>query len=236
MASSVEVQSLAYFISKGLTPAQAAGIVGNFKQESGLNPQAAGGGLDQGQGSRFHGGTLQQQLDGIWSELVGSERNTLAALKRASSPEEAARIFSNLFERPGIPALSNRERYAREAYNVTKSQKGFKEIIPGESKIPLLGSLFEGAQGAGEKVGKAGENAVTSLPGVGGALKGLGGVEKIGETIVGWVENPLTPIKFVAGAVLLYVGVRTLTGGTGPARETSKAFGHAAELAAVIPK
>lgn len=104
-----------FFEGKGLTRAQAAGIVGNLQQESGLNPNAPGGGLDQGQGSRAHSGSLTAQLEAIWSELVGSESGTLHALRRAVTPQQAARIFSERFERPGIPMLTNRERYALEA-------------------------------------------------------------------------------------------------------------------------
>jgi hypothetical protein len=93
-----------------------AGMIGNFEQESALNPNAPGGGLDQGQGARDHSRlSLAGQLAAIWSELTGSERGTLAALRRAKSAAEAARIFSERFERPGIPMLSNRERYAEEA-------------------------------------------------------------------------------------------------------------------------
>lgn len=105
-----------FFEGKGLSRAQAAGIVGNLRQESGLNPSAAGGGLDQGQGSRAIAGSLAQQLQGIWNELQGSEHNALDALRRAHGPAQAARVFSRLFERPGIPMISNRERYAEEAY------------------------------------------------------------------------------------------------------------------------
>jgi TP901 family phage tail tape measure protein len=103
-------------MAHGLTAAQAAGVVGNLQQESSLNPNAPGGGLDQGQGSRAHGGTVAQQIEAIWKELEGSEHATLVALKAAKSPAEAARIFSEKFERPGKPMLGNRERYADEAY------------------------------------------------------------------------------------------------------------------------
>ncbi len=107
---------MGYFMAKGLSAAQAAGIVGNLQQESGLNPNAPGGGLDQGEGSRAHGGSTKQQLEAMWKELETSEKGTLAALKAAKSPAEAARIFSEKFERPGEPKMSKREQYAREAY------------------------------------------------------------------------------------------------------------------------
>lgn len=106
-----------YFEQQGLSRAQAAGIAGNLQQESSDNPNAAGGGLDQGQGARAHGGSMLQQLEAIWSELTGSEASTLRALRRAKTPQSAARVFSQRFERPGLPMLANRERYALEAYN-----------------------------------------------------------------------------------------------------------------------
>ena len=69
----------------------------------------------QGQGGRTSSGSLGQQLEGVWRELTGPERGTLGALKGAKGPREAARIFSERFERPGVPMLGNRERYAQEA-------------------------------------------------------------------------------------------------------------------------
>lgn len=114
--SSPAEQIVNFFQSKGLSRAAAAGIAGNTKQESSDNPNAPGGGLIQGQGGRTSHGSLQQQLEGVWGELTGPERGTLGALKAAKTPSEAARIFSQRFERPGIPMLGNRERYANEAY------------------------------------------------------------------------------------------------------------------------
>jgi len=55
----------------------------------------------------------------VWHELTTSEAGTLAKLKTAGTPEQAARIFSEDFERPSEPMLANREQYAREAYSGT---------------------------------------------------------------------------------------------------------------------
>lgn len=104
-----------FFRARGLAPHQAAGILGNTQQESSNNPNAPGGGLIQGQGGRTSSGSLDQQLHGIWRELTGPERGTLAALKRAQNASDAALIFSKRFERPGEPMNEKRVQYANEA-------------------------------------------------------------------------------------------------------------------------
>lgn len=123
-AGSSENASLAlnYFINKGWTREQAAGIVGNLQAESGpnINPSAlnrAGGGLGargiaQWRGDRIrqfqklYGTTpdrapLQQQLDYVQWELSNSEKKAGTELKRASTAEEAAIIFERYYERAG---------------------------------------------------------------------------------------------------------------------------------------
>lgn len=123
----------------GLTPEQAAGIIGNFQRESGLNPRVneggqvglpkrvGGYGIAQWTGSRqddlirFAGssegaGDLGKQIDFLIHELQGSESASLAALRKTRTPEEAARVFEQKFERAGIVALGERQAYARSAY------------------------------------------------------------------------------------------------------------------------
>jgi len=130
-AAGTAVGSEAYnfFKSVGLSGAASAGIVGNLQQESSLNPHEAGGYLAQWGGSRLKGlemfaakfkepvTTARIQLAYIWNELTTNERGTLQLLERAKTPAAAARVFSQHFERPGIPDLSNREKYAKEAYS-----------------------------------------------------------------------------------------------------------------------
>lgn len=80
-----------FFILKGLTPEQSAGIVGNLRQESGVNPSSdnpaasgGGGGIAQWEGGRWSGSNgllafaeehnkpwddLGLQLDFIWHEM-----------------------------------------------------------------------------------------------------------------------------------------------------------------------
>src|SRR5262249_15600101 len=93
-----------YFVNKGLTKVQAAGIVGNLIQESGVDPTIAqyGGGPGRGiaqwsVGGRWNSGTdsvatyaannggnrwaLTTQLDFIWWELNHYSSYGLASLK-----------------------------------------------------------------------------------------------------------------------------------------------------------
>ncbi len=117
-----EEEAFAYFVKKGLTPEQAAGIVGNLMQESGVDPGShqTGGGPGRGiaqwsVGERWSGVEelaqkqgespydLGVQLDYMWQELNGSESAALASLKQASSASEAAVAFEEGYERAGIP-------------------------------------------------------------------------------------------------------------------------------------
>lgn len=68
-----------YFIGKGLTPAQSAGIVGNLRQESGVNPAshntaAKPSGVSPGSiipGETWHGGGIAQWEGGRWTGANG---------------------------------------------------------------------------------------------------------------------------------------------------------------------
>ena len=110
---------LNFFMRKGLTLAQAAGIVGNMMQESGLNPAIIQGGRiaddsyvpQNGVGFGLVQWTftgrqqplvdhmkqmgvgitnLSGQLEFVWKELSGSYAHSLRAIKAASNPVDAA--------------------------------------------------------------------------------------------------------------------------------------------------
>lgn len=123
-----------------LTDAQAAGIVGNFIRESGLNPRVneggavglpkrvGGYGLAQWTGSRqddligFAGGAskagdLQTQLRFTIKELLGPERGALQKLKATQTPEDAAVSFDKFYERSGVKALGERKANARNVFS-----------------------------------------------------------------------------------------------------------------------
>jgi hypothetical protein len=108
---------LSFFVNKGWTPAQAAGIVSNLKSESQLNPNAVG---DSGKakgiaqwhpdrqanfkklfGKSIEQSTLQEQAEFVNHELTkGSEKNAGDRLKNAASASDAGSIISKYYERP----------------------------------------------------------------------------------------------------------------------------------------
>jgi hypothetical protein len=61
-------------------------------------------------------GSLSSQLTALlaYNRAIGS--SAIAALNSAGSAASAATIFCNDFERPGIPALSNRIAAAQAVY------------------------------------------------------------------------------------------------------------------------
>jgi len=126
-----------YFVAKGLTERQSAGIVGNLIQESGspVNPYAdqpggPGMGIAQwSQGGRWdtdasdnlvwYAGLsgrgrydLNAQLDFTWYELSTFSGYGLAELRSATSVGTATTVFMQKFERCGTCATSQRIAYA----------------------------------------------------------------------------------------------------------------------------
>jgi len=115
----------------GWTPEQAAGITGSFTQESGLdpsarNPTSGAYGIGQWLGSRVAdfkkfsgrdlvGSSLDQQLAFFNYEVTeGKEKRAGRLLKGTSTAEEAARVHSQAYERPGAEEANN-DRRARLA-------------------------------------------------------------------------------------------------------------------------
>ena len=113
--------------SKGLTAEQIAGILGNLRAESGMDPAIIQGGAIAGANYTPVNGVgfglaqwtftarqaplvalaqstgrpitdLSLQLDYLWQELNGSHSYALASLKTATTPEQAAYIFHRDFE------------------------------------------------------------------------------------------------------------------------------------------
>lgn len=106
----------AFFTSRGYSPEQSAGIVGNLVHESGMDPAALGDSGTSGGLAQFHNERLaalkafaaekgkpatdfQTQLEFIEKELATTEAPTRAKLLAARTPEEAAKAFID-YERP----------------------------------------------------------------------------------------------------------------------------------------
>ena len=121
-AMNSESGAVQFFVSKGWTPAQASGIVGNLLRESRLNPNA----LNKGDGSdgsdsigigQWNGtraadlktfaaaqgkpvSDISVQLAFVQHELEGSEGNAARMLKGATDARSAATAFALGYERP----------------------------------------------------------------------------------------------------------------------------------------
>lgn len=124
-------QATRFFISKGYTPAQASGIVGNLKAESGpnLNPRAVGDsgrayGIAQWHPPRqeqfrrvfqkdIRRSSFQEQLEFIHWELQNTERRAGQMLSKARTPEQAAMIFDKYYERSAGLHTQQRVAYAQ---------------------------------------------------------------------------------------------------------------------------
>jgi len=127
-----------YFVAKGLTETQAAGIVGNLMQESSVRPTAVefGGGPGRGiaqwsVGGRFNTGAksltsyanarganrwaLQTQLDFMWYEMATVGGYGLTELRAATTINAAVTAFQNKYEICGACAQTQRLAYARQA-------------------------------------------------------------------------------------------------------------------------
>lgn len=143
----------AFFKSVGFSDPQSAGWIGNFTQESGLNPSASqpggpGRGLAQWGGGRFtalqnfakdkgHNWTdLLTQLQFVMHELGGSEGAAYRLIKAASTIKAAVDAIGRGYERFGISG--NRYGPAEAAYN--RFHGGSFEVggrVPGGSGRPV---------------------------------------------------------------------------------------------------
>ncbi|NNG40810.1 hypothetical protein HJ588_16235 [Flexivirga sp. ID2601S] len=144
LAISTANQDIAFnfFVAKGLTKRQAAGIVGNLTQESGVNPTAqqaggAGRGIAQwsvgGRWDRYSrdnmvwyaankaGGVsrwnLNAQLKFTWYELTTYSYYGLAQLKNSTTLRGAVVAFQDRFEGCGTCMTDKRVTYAQQVYN-----------------------------------------------------------------------------------------------------------------------
>lgn len=135
-----------FFVGKGLTNFQAAGIVGNLDQESNMDPTVSqyGGGpgrgiaqwsaggrwdTDGGDNAVWYAGTqgesvwsLQLQLEFIWYELTTFSGYGLSELRGSTNLTDATVAFETYYEGCGTCDQSNRIAYAQAALSAFGSQ------------------------------------------------------------------------------------------------------------------
>lgn len=110
-------EAVQFFISKGWSPAQAAGIVGNLQAESGpnLKTNAIGDGgkaygiaqwhpdrqanFKRAYGKDIREAGFKEQLAFVHWELENTERKAAAMLRKAQTPQQAAWVFDEYYER-----------------------------------------------------------------------------------------------------------------------------------------
>lgn len=135
-----EAAAFSFLVEKGLTAEQAAGVVGNLDQESGMDPtiHQIGGGPGRGIAQWSAGGRwdtyagdnvvefaagadpydLQVQLDFIWFELTTFSYYGLANLEAATTIEEAVIAFQDDYEGCGTCHTDRRIGFALDAYDL----------------------------------------------------------------------------------------------------------------------
>lgn len=137
--SNSEQSAFNFFVTKGLSKVQAAGVIGNLMQESGVNPAAVqyGGGPGRGIAQWSVGGrwdhdagdnvtayasargqnrwALATQLDFTWYELTTFSGYGLGELRAASTVSAAVIAFQDRFEGCGQCDQSQRIQLAQQA-------------------------------------------------------------------------------------------------------------------------
>lgn len=145
------IQAMNFFMDKGLTDIQAAGLVGNLYAESvNLNPKQSeighperGQGIaqwtskDRKNGLRNFAGIqnileipFEIQLAYVWKELSEIPYMGLSKLKRATNTDEATQIVIDNFERPSNRHDPKRQKYAAQFLQLIRENRN--EIQPDE--------------------------------------------------------------------------------------------------------
>ncbi len=164
-----------YFIGRGLTPNQSAGIVGNLQAESGVNPDIqernprgngrGGYGIAQWTGGRRVAienyardtgqdlKSLQFQLDYLWDQelMKGYKTTVLDPIKASSTIRQSSDIFLHDFEKP----FDQSERV--EVYRASLGQKVY-DLFAAESGniVPVVANTAACQDGGGPITGFVG--------------------------------------------------------------------------------
>lgn len=145
------VRALNYFMNKGLTREQSAGIVGNLMVESSmntkaLNPYSGAYGIAQWLGSRKtalfnkygNSPTLDQQLDFIWHELNSSHSRGLRMLRQSNNPSDAAANAFGYYEFSAGPLQAVRAMNAAGKNTKWKNPDGTIRLNEGIKNANIL--------------------------------------------------------------------------------------------------
>jgi hypothetical protein len=141
-----------FFVGKGYTPEQSAGIVGNLFGESRLSPTAIGdGGKAYGlaqwhpdrqanfrnvMGVDIRNSTFDQQLAFVNWELNNTEKRAGDMLRQQNTIEGATYAFGKYYERPAdlSKSIGQRTNAAKKAYEIGKGILGkAKSFLSGDS-------------------------------------------------------------------------------------------------------
>ena len=134
-----------FYKSQGFTPEQAAGFVGNYDQESTLNPKSVNSigatGIAQWLGTRktalfkyakdndLDPMDIETQLKFSMTELQGSESGAMREIKKAKTAEEAALAIRRYYERPG-------EHEAHDERRISSAKKALKDFNKPQVESP----------------------------------------------------------------------------------------------------
>lgn len=145
------VRALNYFMNKGLTREQSAGLVGNLMAETGMNiravnPYSGAYGIAQWLGSRKtalfnkygNNPTLDQQLDFIWHELNSSHSRGLRMLRQSNNPSDAAANAFGYYEFSAGPQAAVRAMNAAGKNTKWKNPNGTIRLNEGIKNTNIL--------------------------------------------------------------------------------------------------
>ena len=187
-----------FFRAQGLSLPQAAGLVGNFQQESGpsLNPKSVNSlgysGIAQWGGVRLTlGKDFAQTTTSSWTDLKTQLRYSawelglgaswypghtsspyaavLAKLKQASTSDAAAQVIFDDYESPGDSTLPKRQQYA--AAIVTKYQNSAQDV-----SAPTLNSSPSPSGSASASASASASDSSGGVDACGDDAGGAGGI------------------------------------------------------------
>lgn len=147
--------AMQFFQSRGWTPAQAAGFAANLQVESNFNPAAVGDGgraygiaqwhpdrqaaFQRWAGRDIRGSTFEQQLEFMQFELTqGNERRAGTMIRQATTPEQAAAMVDQYYERSNGHARQRRMQLAASYAGNIPVTAGQQPVQPPASSAPAL--------------------------------------------------------------------------------------------------